>query len=418
MKVIFTFIIFVIISIKVQSQNLVPNYSFEVHDSCPTWSALLKYAVPWFDPVPFLGGSDYFNSCAAPPPPDVSASVPFNTFGFQYARTGNAYAGLIAYYIVSDYREYIEVELLDSLRKGKHYCGGFYVNNPECLYAVIHAVDRLGIHFSKDSVRQTTPPFWTVIPVIPQIESTAGNIIYDTLNWVLISGIVKSIGGERFITIGNFRNDSQTAHDTLVYPRPSFCSPNGFANAAYYFIDDVFVEEMQIDTANAGTDNIICEGDSIQLGVAAGSGCIYTWQPATGLSDTTIAQPLAFPTQTTTYILTVHDTGTGTICDWTSTDTVTVFVDPPCPPPPPPEQPIEIYNIFTPNNDLKNDVFYIKNLPANSSLQIFNRWGSRVYQSSNYSNQWNGGGAPDGTYYYILVLPSKESYHGFVELRR
>src|SRR5689334_20442653 len=122
-----------VISINTLSQNLVPNPSFEVHDTCPNWSGFLRHAIPWFDPAPNTGGSDYFNSCAPPPPPDASASVPLNTFGFQYARTGNAYAGLTAYYGFPNTREYIEVMLLDSLAKGKHYCGGFYVNNPECL---------------------------------------------------------------------------------------------------------------------------------------------------------------------------------------------------------------------------------------------------------------------------------------------
>ena len=175
---------------------------------------------------------------------------------------------------------------------------------------------------------------------------------------------------------------------------------------------------MQVDTANAGVDKLICADSSTQIGTQPCNGCIYTWQPAGGLSDTTTAQPIANPIQSTTYILTVRDTTTGTLCDWTSTDTVTIFVDPPCPPPPPPEQPIEIYNIFTPNNDGKNDLFYVKNLPPNSALQIFNRWGSRIYESGNYDNKWDGGGFPDGTYYYILVLPSKENYHGFVEIRR
>ncbi|HLG34478.1 MAG TPA: gliding motility-associated C-terminal domain-containing protein [Bacteroidia bacterium] len=416
-KRIFILIFFTVIPFRIFSQNLVPNPSFEVLDTCPPWSAYIRYAVPWFDPVPTYGGSDYFNSCAPPPAP-FSVSVPFNSFGFQYARTGNAYAGLVTYYNVPDAREYIEVQLFDSLRKGKHYCGGFYVNNPECMWPIIYAEDKIGMYFSSDSV-VVPPNFWYVIPVIPQIENQAGNIIYDTLNWVLISGIMKADGGERFITIGNFRDDGQTLIDTVVYPRPSFCDNSVLAHQAYYFIDDVFVEEMQVDTANAGGDKDICEGDSVLLGVPVCDGCIYLWQAATDLSDSTVAQPLAIPTQTTTYILLVRDTTTGTLCDWTSIDTVTVFVEPPCPLP---EQPIEVYNIFTPNGDTKNEVFYVKNLPANSSLQIFNRWGSKVYESSNYQNNWDGGKVPDGTYFYLLIPPqagpTKETHHGFVEIRR
>ncbi|MBK5284252.1 MAG: gliding motility-associated C-terminal domain-containing protein, partial [Bacteroidia bacterium] len=128
--------------------------------------------------------------------------------------------------------------------------------------------------------------------------------------------------------------------------------------------------------------------------------------------------PIASPQQTTTYVLTVTSYPTECIAPFSRSDTVTVIVEPPCLPPTPPEQSIEVYNIFTPNNDLKNEVFYIKNLPANSSLQIFNRWGMKVFSSGNYNNTWDGGGVPDGTYFYLLVLPDKEVIRGFLEIRR
>ena len=96
-------------------------------------------------------------------------------------------------------------------------------------------------------------------------------------------------------------------------------------------------------------------------------------------------------------------------CGKTTTDTVNVFVQ---------DCEVEVFNIFTPNGDDKNEYFHVNNLPANSALQIFNRWGNRVYNSSNYGNNWNGDGVPDGTYFYLLMLPDKKTYHGFVEIRR
>jgi gliding motility-associated-like protein len=343
------------------------------------------------------------------------------------------------------------------------------------------------MYFSNDSLLDTSDHY-VLSSYIPQIENPSGNIIYDTVNWVPINGIYKATGGEKFITIGNFRIANATMIDTVPDP------PSIFADA-YYFIDDVFVEEMHYDTANAGGDKMICLGDTAILGTPQCGGCLYQWQPATDLNDTTVAQPIATPTQTTTYVLLMTDTSTGTICEWTSTDTVTVTVIPfapqladagadktlckgesvtlgvaPCgnctyqwqpatslnnaataqPTATPTqttnytlvmtdsvppcakttvdsvnvfvnycsENPIEIPNLFTPNGDTKNDLFYIKNLPANSSLQIFNRWGSKVYSSSNYDNRWDGGGIPDGTYFYLLMLPSKEVMRGFVEIRR
>ena len=65
---------------------------------------------------------------------------------------------------------------------------------------------------------------------------------------------------------------------------------------------------------------------------------------------------------------------------------------------------MDIPNIFTPNNDGKNDLFKIKDLESypGSQLIIFNRWGNEVYRADNYLNNWNGGNLAGGTYYYLL----------------
>ena len=60
-----------------------------------------------------------------------------------------------------------------------------------------------------------------------------------------------------------------------------------------------------------------------EIGVAEISGVTYSWSPATGLSDASLANPIANPSTTTTYILTTTKTATG--C--TATDTVVVTVD-------------------------------------------------------------------------------------------
>jgi gliding motility-associated-like protein len=76
---------------------------------------------------------------------------------------------------------------------------------------------------------------------------------------------------------------------------------------------------------------------------------------------------------------------------------------------------IYVPNVFTPNNDGKNDTFQILNLPDESKLVITNRWGKEVYRSSNYTNNWNGGSEVDGVYYYSLVAGGK-TYTGWVEI--
>jgi gliding motility-associated-like protein len=63
-----------------------------------------------------------------------------------------------------------------------------------------------------------------------------------------------------------------------------------------------------------------------------------------------------------------------------------------------------LYNVFTPNGDGINDTYEIPNLDRyiSNQLIVFNRWGQRVFEAKNYSNNWDGGTLPDGVYFYIL----------------
>ncbi|HRU18519.1 MAG TPA: gliding motility-associated C-terminal domain-containing protein, partial [Bacteroidia bacterium] len=65
---------------------------------------------------------------------------------------------------------------------------------------------------------------------------------------------------------------------------------------------------------------------------------------------------------------------------------------------------LEIFNVITPNNDGKNDVFEVKNLMdfKTRKLTVFNRWGKKVYSADPYNNDWDGGNQAAGVYYFIL----------------
>ena len=110
---------------------------------------------------------------------------------------------------------------------------------------------------------------------------------------------------------------------------------------------------------------------------------------------------------------------------------------------------LKIPNVFTPNGDGVNDYFIISLQNASDApndnggsrrgnrderpeyegyeplssyyekteLTIFNRWGRIVYQSSDYQNDWDGGGLSDGTYFYVLKckgLKNDATYQGSV----
>jgi gliding motility-associated-like protein len=94
-------------------------------------------------------------------------------------------------------------------------------------------------------------------------------------------------------------------------------------------------------------------------------------------------------------------------------------------------------NIFTPNGDNVNERFRPKTASpiVRTHIQIFNRWGRKVYESDKdpYIN-WDGGGAPnevgtsgkvsDGIYYYLAEVEfadfaaTKRTYKGWVEIVR
>ena len=65
---------------------------------------------------------------------------------------------------------------------------------------------------------------------------------------------------------------------------------------------------------------------------------------------------------------------------------------------------IIVPNIITPNGDGHNDYFVIENIERleSANLKIFNRWGTLIYSSDNYKNDWDGGDAPDGVYFWHI----------------
>jgi len=79
-----------------------------------------------------------------------------------------------------------------------------------------------------------------------------------------------------------------------------------------------------------------------------------------------------------------------------------------------------IPNVFSPNDDGKNDVFEIRGIEGfrNSTLTVWNRWGNMVYESSNYNNEWGGGDHNEGVYYYIFKRVDGENFEGSVQIIR
>ena len=227
MKIIKTIFLIIIslVNITISSQNLVPNPSFENFVNCPSLNSQLNLASPWTTPT--SGTSDLINSCA--PVTAFGVSVPYNFRGFQNARTGNGYAHIFCYpnATSANYREYLQVQLISPLVAGQTYEISFYVSLSD---NSMHAINNIGAFISTFAPNAGG---YYPLPYTPQILET--NVVSDTANWVNISGLYTALGGEQYLTIGNFYNDSLT---TAIIVNPS--TPHLFSDCGYY-VDDVSV---------------------------------------------------------------------------------------------------------------------------------------------------------------------------------
>ncbi len=88
---------------------------------------------------------------------------------------------------------------------------------------------------------------------------------------------------------------------------------------------------------------------------------------------------------------------------------------------------IEIMNVLTPNADGQNDTWMIKFIESypDAIITVFNQWGQIVYNSTGYTDPWNGKKdntgkeLPAGTYYYIIDLQDNDmKYSGSVTILR
>lgn len=155
---------------------------------------------------------------------------------------------------------------------------------------------------------------------------------------------------------------------------------NGLGQSSTY-IDSIKVSPGPL--ANAGPNFTINLGDGATLTPSTSTGnnqiTSYNWAPPGSLSCTTCPNPVANPTVTTTYTLTVRDKN-----GCPNTDTVTVFVDKKC-------GEVFVPNVFSPNGDKMNDILHVKsNCIKQLDFKIFNRWGEIVFETTDENYGWDG----------------------------
>jgi len=216
---------FLIISIWVGAQNLVPDPGFEIHnDPCTdNWPGLTH----WFNPntaTPDLMCTpegecnqvlteEFLDETLIP--------IPFE---------GNCMAGL--YCCTTEFspqsRDYFSTQLIEPLVSGTEYVLSFYLSR---MVLMNLAIDRIGAYFSNLPLSIDNP---VVIEVTPQAE-TSGEVLTPDLTWLLINLTFIAEGGEQYLTLGNFREYNDM---TVVNTGSSWKN----WDHAYYFFDNVTVQ--------------------------------------------------------------------------------------------------------------------------------------------------------------------------------
>lgn len=234
------------------AQNLLRNCQLEQISGCPNNSGQIEKCKHYTSPG--NGTPDYVHACNT-----GNYSVPNNIWGNQAAHSGNGYVNIISYSFMSSNREYREyfTGILDCVMQAGHmYDISFYVSLADKSH---YAIDGMGAHFTETIPLQGDINLDGMINIggPAHISSPDGQPLNDKTNWQRIHGTYIAQGGERFITIGNFKYNSELTVETL---------PSWQSNIASYYIDDISVICME-PIFDLGPDTTICPGSSITFDV-------------------------------------------------------------------------------------------------------------------------------------------------------
>lgn len=251
------------------------------------------------------------------------------------------------------------------------------------------------------------------------IMDANGCLLVDTISVSQDPPPVASISGDTSLCLGEsvslvasggnsyFWNTFQTTASIIVSPSASSNYSVIVTNGNCTDTTFLSVTVNQLPIANAGTDVTVAYGQSLQIGASGGTS--YSWSPSAGLSCTNCQNPSANPIVTTDYVVVVTDAN-----GCTDADTIHVFVDETC-------TAIYLPNAFSPNGDGENDELriYINNLLCivDFKISIFDRWGEKVFQSTDKAFRWDGSYAkiidsePLGTAVFVYRM-NAEMYDG------
>lgn len=211
LKIILIFSTFFQCDIANSQVNLITNPGFETISTCPTAEGQLNFSSGWFSPS--SGTSDLFSTCGLMPNSLVALMG-----NLTQPQSGVAFAGQICAHAGVAAREYITKKISSVLIAGKKYKISFYMNISKTGgYDSNFPTEGLyGICFSSTApAGGAGGAFVTTIgPIVPgfaplgRVYIPSGDPAYSSIGWHKVQLIYTANGGEEYITVGNFDQNS------------------------------------------------------------------------------------------------------------------------------------------------------------------------------------------------------------------
>ncbi len=248
----------------------------------------------------------------------------------------------------------------------------------------------------EDSVKikiGTGRPF-TLDPAFPQICSK-------------LSVALSAFGGDQYNWFFGENIVSPFNSTTTVMPTKTGIYKVQIIDTVCKLIDTLMttveVNELPLVAIKKSND-IDCFNRKVQL--SANGGLSYQWSPLSGLSNGTIGNPVVSPGASTTYYVTVTDRN-----GCSNVDSIKVFVNYNVN-----QNSYQVPNAFTPNGDGKNDCFGVVSWGDVEQLQlsVYNRWGERVFYTTNSSECWDGTykNVPQNSGAFVFLVSGKTKCGG------
>lgn len=226
---------------RCDAQNLVPNPSFEIYDTC---QQVLGFRLPEEGPQSWFSASitpDFLQSCG---PYGAANGLPLNFFTFQESLDGENCIGLITFHQnglneADQQREWAQVELLEPLVIGQTYYASFYAN---AAFGGNAQYPQIWVCSNNVGMLCTMEPKQWLFDLAGRAPLNSSHVrrttlLSDTIGWTLVSGSFVADSAYPYLMLGNFYSNLLT--DTLQFaPQgdPWFWFPWG-----YTLIDKVCV---------------------------------------------------------------------------------------------------------------------------------------------------------------------------------